>query len=79
MDNIRKRKFRFNKEFYVDPVGLSGGLAVWWDDSVYMEVLFHSKNIIHVVVSMDSFVKPCFCSFVYGPPRAQDRGLFGIN
>ena len=29
LDGIRRRKFQFNNAFYVDPVGLSGGLAVW--------------------------------------------------
>lgn len=41
-----------------------------------LEVLYASKNIIHVVIIVDFCEKPCFCSFVYGPPRTQDRGGF---
>ena len=36
--------------FYVDPEGTSGGLALWWLESVELEVIMAEKNFIHLKV-----------------------------
>ncbi|KAH7865092.1 hypothetical protein Vadar_002098 [Vaccinium darrowii] len=45
LDRFRKR-LQFPNSCYVDPIGLSGGLALWWKDEVDVEVRWKSKNII---------------------------------
>lgn len=76
LDVVRRRKFKFDGSVYVDPIGLSRGLAVWWDVSVRVEILFQSKNIIHMAVSEGQFGDVCLISCVYGPPRASQRDVF---
>ena len=36
----------FNNACYVDPVGIAGGLALWWTDDINMDILMQSKNHI---------------------------------
>lgn len=49
LEKIRSR-IGFSHSFYVDPIGISGGLALWWDD--VLEIVVHSscKNIIDTLV-----------------------------
>ncbi|KAK4284257.1 hypothetical protein QN277_001112 [Acacia crassicarpa] len=68
-----RQKCGFNKELYVDPCGKSRGLAVWWLDSIDIEVLYKSKNIIHVLMESEGLTVPKLVSFVYGPPKEGDR------
>ncbi|KAK4273760.1 hypothetical protein QN277_017095 [Acacia crassicarpa] len=68
-----RRRFGFQHDLYVDPEGLSGGLAVWWKDNITLNVLYKSKNIIHVVMESAGLKVPKFATFVYGPPKEKDR------
>lgn len=73
LESIRGRWFRDYNVKYVDPYGLSGGLALWWDKSLRVSILYESQNIIHAVVEGGDFEIPVFCSFVYGPNNDNDR------
>ncbi|KAK4253792.1 hypothetical protein QN277_010422 [Acacia crassicarpa] len=70
-----RRRCGFQEEWLVDPVGRSGGLAIWWAESVKVEILFSSVNIIHTRVSSSVVDTPEFISFIYGPPIEEDRKL----
>lgn len=56
----------FDKVYTVEPVGLSGGLALLWSQKVCLEVKYADKNLIDVAVVYDG--KRFFISFVYGEP-----------
>ena len=42
MERIRKR-MRYDGRYYVDPEGLNGGLALWWNKEVEVRVLEATK------------------------------------
>ncbi|OMO61130.1 Endonuclease/exonuclease/phosphatase [Corchorus capsularis] len=75
MENL-KRKLKFKYGFYVDPQGLSGGLALWWNDDVSVSILRSCKNLIDSTVTdvKNGVVSRIF--WVYGPPEAEDRSKF---
>ena len=61
----------YDHSFMVDPVGLSGGLALFWKNSYEVEIPFSSNRIIDVKVKIGSLCY--FMSFVYGDPVRQRR------
>lgn len=71
LERIRK-KTSLDNFFYVDPVGISGGLALWWHNSLQLSVNSSDSNLItttiqhHQFGAWDSF-------FVYGPTLAVSR------
>lgn len=73
LNKIRRSIHGFNNNFNVDPVGLSGGLALWWQDDVKLKVLESSKHFIHVFIEGGFGEHKGFYTFVYGAPRRQDR------
>ncbi|KAL1224996.1 hypothetical protein V5N11_002775 [Cardamine amara subsp. amara] len=61
-----QKSLGYDKIFTVEPLGLSGGLAVFWKESYNVEVLYADNRIIDVKVMLGSRV--FFISFVYGDP-----------
>ncbi|KAF7814430.1 reverse transcriptase [Senna tora] len=77
IERIRRRNMlAFDHSFYVDSVGKSGGLVMWWKDDVSLKFLFNSKNLIHTRISYSSVDVPCFLTFVYGPRKERERRSF---
>ncbi|KAH7851462.1 hypothetical protein Vadar_011960 [Vaccinium darrowii] len=70
---VIRRKLGFTSSSYVDPDGLSGGLALWWDGGVDVEVETADKNIIHTIVTDISNHKLWAATFVYGCPSRAGR------
>ena len=56
----------------VDPIGLSGGLALMWKRDVIVEVKFADKNIVDCQISYRGQI--LFVTFVYGEPGQQGKG-----
>lgn len=52
--------------FTIDPVRRSGGLALFWKNSLQVEFKFSDKNLLDVQVQYGSFC--FFVSYVYGDP-----------
>ncbi|KAF7824156.1 reverse transcriptase [Senna tora] len=74
LEAIRRRnRLAFDNSYYVDAVGKSGGLAVWWKNDITLNFSFSSKNFIHVVVASTLIDTPSFLSLVYGPPEEMER------
>ncbi|KAH7847033.1 hypothetical protein Vadar_021104 [Vaccinium darrowii] len=46
-----RRKLHFFGYCYVNPVGLSRGLTLWWKDNVEIDVRYKSKNLLRCIVS----------------------------
>ncbi|KAL1197127.1 hypothetical protein V5N11_002006 [Cardamine amara subsp. amara] len=59
-----QKSLGYDKIFTVEPLGLSGGLAVFWKQSYNVEVLYADNRIIDVKVMLGSRV--FVISFVYG-------------
>ncbi|KAH7862901.1 hypothetical protein Vadar_010843 [Vaccinium darrowii] len=74
METIRRR-LGFDSSSYVEPVGLSGGLALWWKSDVDLEVDLATKNYMHVIVTDKNKSKMWAATFIYGCPERGGRAL----
>ncbi|KAL4304565.1 hypothetical protein GQ457_10G010000 [Hibiscus cannabinus] len=70
--NALKARFHFSGSFYVDPIGKSGGLALWWKDEVDISILSATKNFIDTSISIDNET-PWFGTFLYGCPNKEGK------
>ncbi|KAK8495975.1 hypothetical protein V6N12_062054 [Hibiscus sabdariffa] len=61
--------------FYVEPIGITGGLAMWWSNEVKLSVLHHDKNLIDTVISINREVE-WFGTFIYAPPYEKEKQEF---
>lgn len=61
----------YDRSVSVSPVGLSGGVAVFWNSHVYVSVISQCSNLVdcHVESNGISF----YLSFVYGFPEPSNR------
>ncbi|KAK9010904.1 hypothetical protein V6N11_043771 [Hibiscus sabdariffa] len=64
--------FLFSEDFYVDPIGKSGGLALWWKEGVNITILSATKNYIDTSISIDGGLQ-WFCTFIYGCPNSEGK------
>ncbi|KAF7154618.1 hypothetical protein RHSIM_Rhsim01G0048000 [Rhododendron simsii] len=72
LETIRRR---LDLDFgsYVDPIGLSEGLALWWKNEVEIDIETSTKNIVHTVISEKSTSHVWAASFTYGSPNREGR------
>ena len=63
----------YDRIMTVDPIGYSGGLALFWKNSVNISFKFVDKNLVdfYVQFGKDSF----FVSCVYGEPIQENRSV----
>ena len=66
-----QQKMGYNQLVTVEPVGLSGGLAVMWKDSYSVSILSADKRIIDMEVTFGSI--KFFLTCVYGDPVKANR------
>jgi len=57
----------------LDSVGLSGGIALFWDESVDVTLLSQGERHIDVKIKKSPDQAPWRGSFVYGEPRVENR------
>jgi hypothetical protein len=57
----------------VDSDGLSGGLALFWDESINVTLLFQGDRYIDVTIKEDPSATPWRATFVYGEPHVDKR------
>lgn len=57
----------------MDGVGSGGGLALFWDESVHLDLLSYTNRHIDVLVKEDGSAMQWRCTFVYGEPKAHER------
>lgn len=75
LEDIRRRLY-FPNHCYVDPIGLSGGLALWWSDEVNLQVRHKSSNIFRCIFSKGATSEDWLATFVYALSRWPDRQAF---
>lgn len=56
-------------------IGKSGGIALFWDESLSVDLITISNKLIDVSVQESPSSPPWRISFIYGEPRAEDRHL----
>ncbi|XP_028124116.1 uncharacterized protein LOC114321174 [Camellia sinensis] len=69
-----RRRLRFTNSSYVDPVGIVGGLALWWTDEIVIDVCSRNQNLFRCVLSHHGI--SWLATFIHAPPREQLRNLF---
>lgn len=78
VDRIR-RSLNFSNSFYVEPCGLSGGLAVWWNSDISLEILESNQHFIHAKCNDHQGMESFLVSFVYGAPVVKDKAAVWEN
>ncbi|XP_028081678.1 uncharacterized protein LOC114283052 [Camellia sinensis] len=74
LERIR-RSLSFSNSCYVDLIGSSGGLALWWMDRFVLDVRSKSPNILRCIIS--PFAGRCWAaSFIYTPPCRRELRAF---
>jgi exonuclease III len=66
------RSLGFYSSFAVSSSGRSGGLAIFWNNGINIEILPYSQYHIDVIVS-SSFVEPWRLTCVYGEAQVSER------
>ena len=66
------RRIGFRHSIIVSMKGKGAGLALFWDDSVDVELINYGIHHVDVKVSVSGEIK-WRGTFVYGEPRSQDR------
>ncbi|KAK8476133.1 hypothetical protein V6N11_070824 [Hibiscus sabdariffa] len=66
---------KFCQGFYVDPIGIAGGLALWWMEEVEVTILNYCKNYIDVSISYRNS-EELHCTFIYAPPYHDEKKEF---
>ena len=56
-------------------VGRSGGIALFWDESLVVNLITIADKVIDVTVQEDPASAPWRISFFYGEPRVEERHL----
>ncbi|KAK8506271.1 hypothetical protein V6N12_019963 [Hibiscus sabdariffa] len=74
LEKIRM-KMKMTEYFYVEPVGIAGGLALWWSNEADISVLSFGKNFIDTKVSLNG-EEDWFLTFIYGPPYTEEKQTF---
>lgn len=67
------RSLRFSSYYVVEARGLSGGLCLFWNAKVRLEVVQATQNFIHIWITGKEIGKSFNCTFVYGNPRFEQR------
>ena len=66
----------FVDKFCVDPVGKSGGPAIFWKAGVDLEIVYFDKNVIASLVYSDPSSSPWLFLLIYGPSHVNGRARF---
>jgi hypothetical protein len=61
--------------FVVDGVGKGGGLGLFWDESVKIDIMLYGVHHIDSMIWSSDLHTRWRTTFVYGEPRVQDRHL----
>lgn len=60
------------------PVKTEGGLALWWDNSVKVQVLFKSKNLFDTTVTLGD-ESNIHITWFYDPLKKEGKSVFWNN
>ncbi|CAN6557042.1 unnamed protein product [Malus baccata var. baccata] len=75
IDGVRRRLGYLNG-FNVSPIGRAGGLSLWWGDSLEVQIVFSSPNIIDAVQRTKGENRWVRVTGVYGTPYRNEKHMF---
>lgn len=70
------KEMGFSYDIAVDPDGMAGGLCLWWDDRVKIEVSGKSKNLIDTRVEFVATGAKFRATWIYGTPCREEKEVF---
>ncbi|CAN6543407.1 unnamed protein product [Malus baccata var. baccata] len=82
--NSLRRRLRFANGFNVEPIGKAGGLSLWWDEFMEVQIVFSSTHVIDAIARAEGEHRWVRVTGVYGTPGLRngewveerlDRGL----
>lgn len=75
VDRIRRLRNRLGLRGFagVDSDGMSGGLALYWHELVYVEIKSMCERYIDAYIRMSPNEPMWHATFVYGEPRVENR------
>lgn len=72
--NKKLQSLHYMHYFSVPPIGLSGGLSLFWNDDIEITILDSSPNLIDTSIAYKGVTS--HVSFIYGAPAAENRAEF---
>ncbi|XP_070664492.1 uncharacterized protein [Malus domestica] len=75
LDGVRRR-MGFLNGFNVSSIGRAGGLSLWWDDSVEVQILFSSQHIIDAILRKVEDSNWVRITGVYGTSYREEKAAF---
>lgn len=70
-------EFGYNKLFTVEPEGISGELALFYLNSLEVEIVFSNNRMIDIVATIEGH--KVFITFVYGDRWLNTVRMYGKN
>ncbi|KAB2614065.1 hypothetical protein D8674_036381 [Pyrus ussuriensis x Pyrus communis] len=71
-----RRRLGYVYGFDVSPIGSSGGLSLWWEDNLEVNIIFSSKHIIDAVMRIKGQTLWSRITGVYGTSFRVEKNLF---
>ena len=75
IDKVRRR-MGYTNGFNVAPVGRAGGLSLWWNDSIWVEVIDSSKHFIDARCKSEELPSEFRFTGVYGTSYRAEKEVF---
>ncbi|KAM1743179.1 hypothetical protein ACFX12_013097 [Malus domestica] len=75
LDGLRRR-MRFSNGFNMDPIGKAGGLSLWWEDYMEVQIVFSSRHVINSIVRFDGVPQWVRVTGVYGTAYSSEKAEF---
>lgn len=69
----RMRVIGMTTAFYMPPIGIRGGLTIWWREDVEVDILYHDKNIIDCKVHVEDEGQNMNITWVYEDSNFSNR------
>lgn len=68
---LKLQSLNYDHYFSIPPVGLSGGLSLFWNEDTEITILESSPNLVDTRIVHKGVIS--FVSFIYGPPALENR------
>ena len=71
---LKLQSLHFVHYFSIPPIGLSGGLSLFWNDDTDITILESNPNLVDTRIVHKGVTS--FVSFMYGAPATEDRAAY---
>src|ERR1044072_1533334 len=68
-----RNELNYPNGFCVEAAGISGGLGLFWNNTVAIEIMESNQNYIHTRIEDRSNATEWFCTFTYANPVFSQR------